>query len=256
MKQIILTSILIFTFCLSVLPQKLSEPFLLGNLTYGDDPSEFLLHDVMERSQRFLEENPEGKLVVRICGTDDFSTSFVKATFSPLSASNYNELMKRILVPYEKIFIAKSSKCLGNSQVTFPQYWFFPDKITIENEEMFSIKEISYLTFNVWDYDFETSKKKTFQEQKKEFSANIKEFVEELKNDPKAEGFIVHNSKNVTIKRNIQEVKRILVKEKINSQRVKTFIQVSLTYGRGGKTFPIKDEKETFPSLQILTIKK
>jgi len=88
MRKIALISITVLAFCVSVLPQKMTEPKLLGSLLAGEDPSEFLLHTVMETSQYYLQDNPDGKLIIRICSSDDFSTAFVKSVFSPLSASN------------------------------------------------------------------------------------------------------------------------------------------------------------------------
>jgi hypothetical protein len=249
MKQTILISVLLFGFCISALPQKLNEPVLFGNLFAGEDPSEFYYHDVGETSDRFLKDNPEGKLVVRICSSDDFLTALIKAPFNPLWG-NYTAF-----VPDEKIFISKSSKCLDERKFVSNQYWFVPDKITLEYDEIFPVKDIFYKDFDVDDYDFNTNKRLKTSVEEKEFTENINKFIKELKDNSKAEGFIVHNSKNETMKRNVAKVTKLLEKENISSQRVKTVLKVRLTTDENLKLVPIKDQKRYFPVLEILSIK-
>ena len=254
MKRIALISIFIFVFCSSILPQKLTEPTLLGNWTAGEEPSEFLLHRVMETSQRYLEDNPEGKLIVRICSLDNFSTSFIKAPLNPLSASNYNKY--RLLVPYEKIFIANSAKRFEEREFIFNEYWFVPNENTLEYDKIIPVNDISYKSFVVDDYDSDSRKDKAVEEQKKEFAENITEFINELKSNEESEGFIVYYSNTKKIKRNIEKVMALLTKENVSLQRIKTAIRTNLVENKKGKWVQIKDKKETFPSLEILTIKQ
>ena len=256
MKRAVISSFFIFVFCVSILSQKMTEPKLLGSLIAGEDPSEFLLHDVMERSEIYLKDNPEGQLIVRICGSDDFSTAFIKAAFNPLAASNYNVFIKRIIVPYEKIFIAKSSKCLGKENIVFTEHWFVPDKNTLEYDEILPVNDILYRAYYIDDYDLKSGKNKSKTTKEEQFAENITEFVAKLKNDPNGQGFIVHNSKNKAIKRNIEKVKARLEKENIGLQRVKIVIKVRMDIDKNAKLVPIKDEKKYFPDLELVTIKK
>jgi hypothetical protein len=242
--------------CSSLNAQKLNEPVLLGSLIAGEDPSEFLLHRVMEWSEEGLKVVPNGKLIARICGFDDFSTAFVKSAFSPLAASNYNIMAKRIIVPFEKIFIAKSSKCTREKDFVFTQYWFVPDKNTLEFDEIYPVSNITYKSFDTYDYDFENNKYKNTNVEEKQFDENIAGFISELKFNQNAEGFIVYNSKNKTIRRNIEKVKSALRKENININQVKMVVKVRLDVDKNEKLVPIKDEKRYFPDLEVLTIKQ
>ena len=255
MKRIALISIFIFVFCSSVLPQKLTEPQYLGSWVAGEDPSEFLLHRVMEYSEILLKENPEGKLIVRLCSLDKFSTAFVKAPLNLLKASAYNLFTKRIIVSFEKIFIANSSKCLGKEKFDFIQYWFIPDAATLEYDEIFPVNNIDYKSLWIDDYDFDSNKNKITSVQEKEFAENITEFTAQLKNNPKAEGFITYFSHSRRIKRNLEKIMTILGKENINLQRVKILMKTYLVIEKNNKLKRFKDKKEKFPSLEILTIK-
>lgn len=254
MKKLFLIVAIIFTISTSALAQKLTEPKLLGTWIAGEDPSEFLLHSVMEYSQSLLEENSEGKLIVRICSLDGFSAAFIKAPLNPLAANRYNQY--RLLVPYEKIFIANSSKCMKGTKFIVNQYWFVPDGNTLEYDEIYSVNNISYKNFYVSDYDFSNNKEKSLTEQNKEFAENVEEFTSQLKNNPKAEGFIVHCSKNRKMKRNIENVLVIAKKEDINVERIKTIIRPKLDVNEKGKLFSIKDEGNSFPLLGVIEVKK
>ncbi len=256
MKNSFLVSGFILVFCLSVFSQKMTEPELLGSLTYGEDPSEFLLHTVMQRSHYYLEDNPDGKLIIRICSSEDFATAFVRSVFNPLSASNYNGFTRSIIVPYEKIYIAKASKCARKDKVVFTQHWFVPDKNTLETDEMFPVNDISYKAFSVNDYNYKSGKGKSKSEQNKDFKDHIREFVDELKTNPAAQGFIVHNSKNGIMKRNIEKVKSLLNQENISPQRVKIVVKIRLDIDKNEKLMPVRDEKKHFPNLEVLAIKK
>ena len=235
MKRVVLLAIIIFAICSAVSAQKLAEPKLLGNWIAGEDPSEFLLHKVMEYSQNLLQENPDGKLIVRICSSDEFSTAFIKAPLNPLSASYYNQF--RLLVPNEKIYIARSSKCLGKNKYVHNQYWFVPDRNTIEYEEIFPVNDIYYKSFETGEFD-----------------ENLKTLIKELKNNPKANGFIVHNSSSRKLKRNLEKVKRLAQNEALDVKKIKIVKKVRLESGENGKLIETRD-KNTFPTLVLLEIR-
>ena len=255
MQKIFILFTLFLGFQSFVAAQKLEEPHLLGVWIAGEDPSEFLLHRVMEYSEALLKDNPEGKLLIRICSSDNFSAAFIKSPLNPLAASNYNRF-GRIIVPYEKIYIANSSRCHRQSKFIVNEYWFTHDTNTLEYEEIYSVKNIYNKTFTVDDYDFNPNKRRNTTAEKKQFESNVNDFVNELKANPKAEGFIVHNSKNKTMNRNIEKVTLFLQKEKINLRRVKTVVNVLLSSIEDEKLLPIKDEKRYFPDLKILAVEK
>lgn len=248
MKQGILLATFSLAICISVFAQKLAEPKLLGNWFAGEDPSEFILHLVMEFSQELLKENPEGKLIVRICSSDEFLTAFIKAPLNPLSASQYNRF--RLLVPNEKIFIARSSKCLGKGKYIYNQYWFVPAKNTLEYEEIFPVNSISYKNFGV--YELENYDKTDLNN---EFDENLKNFIGELKSRPNSDGFIIQDSRNRKIKHDIEKVKKLSMKEGVDVARIRTIAKVQLEPRENGKLSLIKD-KNSFPTLAIIEIKK
>lgn len=249
MKRVILLTTIIIAICISASAQKLVEPKLLGNWIVGEDPREFLLHTVMEYSQGLLEENPEGKLIVRICSSDEFPTAFIKAPLNPLSASQYNQF--RLLVPNEKIFIARSSKCLGKGKYIYNQYWFIPNRNTLEYEEIFPVNSISYKMFLVNEYE-----SSNIGRLKDEFAKNVEDFLNELKNNPESEGFIIHNSKNKRMKRNIEKIISLVKKAGGDLNKIKTVIKTQLYFDENGKSFPVKDEGNSFPLLATITIKE
>ncbi len=157
-----------------------------------------------------------------------------------------------------KIFIANSSNCLEGRKFVFNEYWFVPTENTLEYEKFFLVNSINYKNFIVDGYDFISNKpkEKSVEVRNKEFEENIAKFVLELKNNPETEGFIVHNSKNKRLRRNIEKGNAILKKEDISLQRVKTIIKVRLDFDRNGKLKPVKDEIAYFPALEVITIKK
>lgn len=257
----IIKAVVVFAFALSsfslVFAQKLDKPQFLGIWTYGEDPSEFLLHLVMEASQSYLKDNPDGKLIVRMCSSEDFYTAFVKTSQSPFAASNYNRFY--IIVPYEKIFVAKSSICREKYQFVHNEYWFVPADNMLEYEEIFPVNKISYENFSIGKiYDFKNDRyeKKSLKTKEKEFAENITKFINELKSNPKTIGLIVHNSKGKKLKRNIEKVKTILEKENINSGRIKTVKDSKLEENKKGKLVLVKDDGDSFPSLITIAVEK
>jgi hypothetical protein len=153
-------------------------------------------------------------------------------------------------VPYEKIFIARSSKCSGSEKHIYNQYWFVTDKNTLEYEEIFPVNNISYKVFILYEYESKSDK-----QSENEFTKSVKEFINELKNNPKTEGYIVHSSKNKRMKRNIEKIKSFVKKEGVNLGQIKTVIRTRLEPDRNGQLIPSKD-KNAFPALAIIEIKK
>lgn len=66
MKTLILITILVFTN--TVFAQKLNEPKLLGTWRLEfEDFGEFIYHKVEEIKFSYLKDNPNGKVIARIC---------------------------------------------------------------------------------------------------------------------------------------------------------------------------------------------
>ena len=252
MMRAVLLLITILLFGVLVSAQKLTTPKLLGQLEgNGDDLSEFFAHQIIEPTHFALEENTGGRLIIRVCSADEFTDALVKSPVNPVA-----EILFGSLVPTEKIFIAKSSACVKTVGLVFNQYWFVPENSKLEYDEIISASNISYKTIDVDDYDNERRKYKRTNIEESRFAENITEFINELKNNPEAKGYIVYNSDNKTMKRNIEKVKALLGKENISLKRVKTLRKIRMTYAENGEIGEIIEEKRYFPFLELVAIKK
>jgi hypothetical protein len=247
MKGLVLSIITIISICVSMSAQKLTEPKYLGGWIAGEDSSEFLYHRVLETSLELLKENPDGKLIVRICSSDEFSDAFVKSSLNPLTIANYG--FYQVLTP-ERVFVARSKNCLFEKKFLQSQYWFVADKIDLEYDEIYSARSIYYKDFEIYEFDAKDRRKL-----KREFDENLEKFISELKNNPQAEGFIVHNSTNRKMKRHIEKVQSLLRNQSVNLGRIKTVIKVQLEPIESGKLMSVKD-KNSFPTLAVIEIKK
>lgn len=238
--------IVLFNFC-SLFAQKVNEPVLLGSWFGGEDPSEFLLHTVVETSSAYLKENPNGKLVVLICSNDEFLTAFVSTTLNPLAVGQY---LRWSLIPEEKIFIARSSNCIGKSKNSFNQYWFVPGEGTLAYEEAFPAENIAFKKFQVDnEYKWFGDEQKIVETEstKKHFIENITEFIKELENNLNTKGFILSFSNNKRMKRNLEKVKQSLKDKKIDMNRIKII--------NPKKDFS-DDSGRLYPSFATLSIKE
>lgn len=243
------TVFFIYIFCVAVFSQKLEEPQLLGRWTYGEDPSEFLNHRILDTSYGYLSGNPDGKLVIRLCSSKNFSEAFVTTALNPFQVVGYNSY-HRVISP-ENIYVARSEKCLSQEQVECSEYWFVPSGHKIGYEEKFPIENIYYKNIEIYEFE-EINVKKL----KAEFDKNISAFIEELKKHPKSEGFIIHNSNNEKMKRNIGNVLDTAKKEGIDIGRIKTLKKPGLDVNEKGKIYFVKDEKKSFPNLAVIEIEK
>ena len=198
-----------FAFCIfvnSVFSQKLAEPRLVGIWKLGhEDYGEFIYHKVETFASYYLKENPNAKMVARLCSRDKMSVALVD---SHGFAFNFPEYAKNLQVPADRIFFARWSKCESKSE----QYWFVPENSSFEYDEMILAERVRVNRLLVGYYDNPLS-----QSAKGEFAKNLKEFIAELKNNPKAEGFIIRNSGMGN--RNLTAALRHLRNEKIDKNR-------------------------------------
>lgn len=207
MKRVLL--VVLFSFCIlinSIYPQKLEEPKLVGTwVKENEDYGEFIAHKVEAFAFYDLPKNPKANMVARLCSTEKMSVALVDSVGSAYQLPGYAKYFK---APSDRFFFARWSKCEGKSE----QYWIVPEGSKFEYDEMISAEKIEVKRL-IEDYEGSP----TSQSAKKEFAENIKEFIAELKNNPKAEGFIIRNFK--TDKHRVKEALKRIQKENIDKSR-------------------------------------
>ncbi|CAN5271200.1 hypothetical protein BH20ACI1_BH20ACI1_29410 [soil metagenome] len=212
MKKVIAVLIIILFGFSSVLAQELNKPELLGTWIYGEDWLEFM-YSRMSKVEYYLKEQRDGKLVARICSKDKFPEAFITSTGFAYTLDR--DYMAFFDIPIEKVDFAVSSNCAGNSKKAFEEYWYVPENQEIEYEEKISAGKVFVKRFLVSDYD------KKSEEIKKEFAGNIADFVQILKDNPTAKGFIIKFSKKKSHKEKLKKVMQRLKEEKIDLDRIK-----------------------------------
>jgi hypothetical protein len=200
--------IFIFVFCLFINPahsQKDNEPRLVGTWTIDyEDFQEFIYHKV-QVFPYYLEENPNAKMVARLCSSDKMSVALVN---SYGFAYDFPNNAKYFNAPINRFFFARWSKCPNKSE----QYWFVPENSNFEYDEMISAEKVKV---NRWLGDYYDNP--ISQPAENEFAENTKKFIAELKNNPKAEGFVIRNlkTKNSKLKKALRQIQN----EKIDKSR-------------------------------------
>ena len=205
MKTLILITILVFTN--TVFAQKLSEPKLLGTWGMGfEDYQEFIYHKIEAVKFSYLKDNPNGKVIARICSKHEkMSLALVDSVgfaYNLPSRTNYFQ------IPTDKVFFARYSKCGNKSE----QYWFVPENTSLNYDEIILANRIKVNRLLSIQYKNPDSSEAT-----KEFIDNTQKFIEQLKNNPKAEGFIILNIR--TKKRYLQKALHQIQQEKLDKTR-------------------------------------
>src|SRR5436853_2136058 len=131
---------------------------MLGYEYYG----EFIYHKVEEFASSYLEENPNAKMVARLCSRDKMSVALLGSHGLAFTLPEY---AKNLQVPTERIFFARWSKCESKSE----QYWFVPENSVFEYDEMALAERVRVDRLLVGSYDNPTS-----QPAKREFAKNLK----------------------------------------------------------------------------------
>jgi len=205
MKKSIIISLLIIC-CLvnSSYAQKITEPTLAGSWYGGEDFGEFIFHKT-ELLNYYLKENPNGKIVAKLCSKNRMSIALPTSNGFAFHFPLYTEIIK---IPADKVYFARSSKCREKTE----QYWFVPENTAIDYDEMVLAKNVKITRLLEDYYDDPDS-----QPARKEFADNTKQFINGLKNDPKAEGFIILNIK--TKNPHFQEAMRQIRKQKLDKNR-------------------------------------
>lgn len=197
-----------FALCIfgnSVLAQKLAEPKLVGTWRLGnEDYGEFLYHRV-EQFASYLKDDPNGKMVARLCSSSNMPVALAGSDGFAYEFPGYAEQFQ---APPGKIFFARWSKCESKSE----QYWFVPENGSLEYDEMIPAEKVRVNRLLVGDFE-----NPNFQPAKIVFAKNVKDFIAELKNNPKTEGFIIRNMGMSD--RSLNEALRQLRKEKVGEKR-------------------------------------
>jgi hypothetical protein len=130
--------ITLFTLCIVHLAsaQKLAGPELAGTWRLGyEDYQEFIYHKVEAFASSYLKENPNARMVARLCSRDKMSVALASSSGF---AFTFPEYAKNFQVPAERIFFARWSKCERKSE----QYWFVPANDDIEYDEMVQAERV------------------------------------------------------------------------------------------------------------------
>ena len=195
-------------FCLfvnSVFSQKSSDPELVGTWRpQYEDYAEFIYHRLEAFGFFYLKENPNAKMVARLCSRKSMVLALVDADGAAVILPS----IARNLVPMDSIFFARWSKCESRSE----QYWFVPENSKFEYDEMIPVERVRVNRSLVSYYRNPSS-----QPARSEFEKILKEFVAELKNNPKTAGFIIRHSG--VSNRSLTEVLQQLRSEKVEETR-------------------------------------
>ncbi|MEO7673515.1 MAG: hypothetical protein ABIU09_05495, partial [Pyrinomonadaceae bacterium] len=208
MKKVLF--IFLFAFCIftdSAYSQKSEEPRLVGTWSQNSyDYGEFIYHKVEEFRFSFLNDNPNAKMVARLCSNEKMSVALVSSNGFAFKFPDYGKYLQ---VPADRFFFARWSKCGSKSE----QYWFVPENSKFEYDEMILAENVQV---NRWLGDFYDNP--VSQAAENEFAENTKKFIAELKNNPKAEGFIIRNTKmkNSKLKKALRQIQN----EKIYESRI------------------------------------
>jgi hypothetical protein len=206
-KTLLFALVAIISFSIEIVSQKLTKPELVANVTNdrGDDFGEFIYHKT-EILAYYLKENPNGKIIARLCSKNNLPFALV-SSFG--FAYNFPQTaIGAIGIPVNKVYFARSSKCSDRIE----QYWFVPENTSLDYDEIILAEKVKVNRLTEEYYEEPNS-----LEAKTEFAKNTKEFIEELKNNPTSEGFIIRNIK--TKSRYLQQALRQIRKEKISSNR-------------------------------------
>jgi len=189
----------------AVFSQKLAEPRLIGSWGLGsEDYGEFLYHRV-EQFASYLKDDPNGKIVARLCSSSNMPVALASSDGFAYAFPGYAEQFQ---APPRRIFFARWSKCESKSE----QYWFVPENGSLEYDEMIPAERVRVNRLLVSYYE-----NPNFQPAKIEFAKCLKDFIAELKNSPKTEGFIIRNMGMSD--RPLNEALRQLRKEKVGEKR-------------------------------------
>lgn len=205
------TFIFLFIACFLTIfsyPQKAEDPILIGTWTKEhEDYEEFIYHRVEKFAFEYLKQNPNAKLVARLCSKEKLAAAFANSHGTAYALPRFTSLFK---IPIDKVFFARWSKCADRSD----QYWFLPENGEIEFDEMVGADKVEvkrWLSIKFFHPDR--------QSLENEFAENIEAFIRELNDNPNTEGFII---RNIDMKeRNLKKALKQIEDKKLDSGRFK-----------------------------------
>jgi hypothetical protein len=164
-----------------------------------------MYHRVEQFAFSYLKDHPNGKMVARLCSNSNMPVALAGSDGFAYAFPGYAEQFR---IPLDRMFFARWSKCERKSE----QYWFVPENGGLEYDEMIPAERVRVNRLLVGYY-----KNPNFQPAKNEFAKYLKEFIAELKNNPKTEGFIIQNTG--MSHRSLKEALRQLRNEKVGAKR-------------------------------------
>jgi hypothetical protein len=205
MKTLLLVAFALCIFANSVFAQKFTEPRLVGVWRLGyEDYGEFIYHKV-DYFASYLKEDPNAKMVARLCSSDNMPLALAS---SHGFAYAFPESAESFQVPADRMFFARWSRCESKSE----QYWFLPENSSIEYDEMIPAERVRVNRLLVSSYG---------NPAKRGFAKNLKQFIAELKNNPRTQGFIIRNlgMSNRTLKEALRQLRNEKVRFQILSKQ-------------------------------------
>jgi hypothetical protein len=179
-----------FVICIavaSVFSQQSTAARLVGVWRLGyEDYGEFIYHKVEEFASSYLKENPNARMVARLCSSGTMPVALADSHGFAFALPQYAADLR---VPANRIFFARWSRCEKGTE----QYWFVPENGRLEYDELISAERVRVNRLN------------------------LKEFIAELKNNPSTEGFIILNTGMSN--RRIAEALQQLRNEKVEKKR-------------------------------------
>ncbi len=164
------------------IPQPKANSELVGTWTRGyDDYQEFMYHKVERFTFDYLKQNPDSRIIARLCSKKSMALALASSHGFAYGFPRYGAFFK---TPSDRFYFARSSKCPDRSE----QYWFVPATDKIDFDELIPADKVSVKRWITSDYDA-ASRRST----RKDFEAYLKEFIAEMKANPKALGFVIRN---------------------------------------------------------------
>lgn len=184
--------------------EQLTSPKLVGTWSGGDDFDEFIWHRT-EALGFYLKQDPDGKIVVRLCSKSDFPLALVSTNGFAYSFPNTLSTQE---IPISKAYFSTYSQCTPRTE----QYWFVPTGMNIKYDKIVPLGRVKVNRF-IEDY----YEKPTSQDAENEFLQNMRSFIRVLRDDPIAKGFVISNIGTLNVK--LRKALRLIRAARIDRKR-------------------------------------
>lgn len=222
--QALLILIWLIVLSITVSAQLITKPILLGKWNGGEDYLEFLSNQSL-LMDAYLKDYPDGKIVIRLCSKSGLPTALVRSNGAPYQIKSQNTFQ----FYSEKIFFTTFSKCTSG----FEQYWFLPPGVSIAYDEIILANNV-----DSWRWVESYHPNPTSSDAVKEFRDNLEEFIERLRLETHAQGFVIQNLR--TDKKQVDRTYRQITRAGLNIDRVKLIKK--------------KEYQSYYPELMVLTV--